>query len=474
FLEDTLRSTFSRASVNYGLHKRITVGGGMEYLASLDAPLMPFINTSVSLHRSLLLASEYTYNVSSRSILTYRRPSDLQLELTYIRYKEGQRAINLNYLEERRLSLSMPLKNKDLSMFSRFSIYQIVMPDHSNATLANLVFSGVFLGVNTNFTTFSNFSSLTPARNIASGLSQTYRFGRNTMFTPLIQYNYSQQRVALIRGELEKRFFSRSVLNLVYEHNFQAQTRNISLGFRFDLPFARTNLIVRNTNNLSYITQYANGGIIYDNKSNYLRLRNQNSLGRGGLVVLAFLDLNANGKKDSGEPKIEGLRIKIKNGRQETNVKDTTLQIFDLEPYVSNIIEVEPSGFQNISWQVKKPILNVPVNPNNIKTVEIPVSVVGEVSGILYVNRNNVQKGQGQITIQIVQDGRLVKKIITESDGYFSYTGLPPGQYNLLLDPDQLDKLNLKAISTSIPFDILPSIEGDVVDGLQFVLTPTG
>ncbi len=47
-VEDTSASRFSRASVNYGATKSLTVGGGAEYLSSVTSqPFMPYVNASL-------------------------------------------------------------------------------------------------------------------------------------------------------------------------------------------------------------------------------------------------------------------------------------------------------------------------------------------------------------------------------------------------------------------------------------------
>jgi hypothetical protein len=63
-------------------------------------------------------------------------------------------------------------------------------------------------------------------------------------------------------------------------------------------------------------------------------------------------------------------------------------------------------------------------------------------------------------------------KTVTEPDGYFNYLGLPPGSYYAMVDPDQLHKLDMKVTPLSISFIIKKSKDGDVADGLEFIIRP--
>ena len=120
---------FSRFNLNYGLSNSITLGGGVEYLSEVESgEIMPFVNSSIRLAPGLLFSGEYMYGVKSDALLSYRSSRSLQMDLNYIRYDEDQTAINFNYLEERKLSFSMPIRAGVFTMFGRLSLNQILMP----------------------------------------------------------------------------------------------------------------------------------------------------------------------------------------------------------------------------------------------------------------------------------------------------------------------------------------------------------
>jgi hypothetical protein len=61
---------------------------------------------------------------------------------------------------------------------------------------------------------------------------------------------------------------------------------------------------------------------------------------------------------------------------------------------------------------------------------------------------------------------------MTESDGYFSYLGLGPGSYTARIDTAQLHKLKMSASPVTKAFKVKASIDGDVADGIEFIIKP--
>ena len=140
-VEDSSNSFFSRASINYGVNRNITIGGGIEYLSSLSSgSAMPFFKTSINLSSGFLFSGEYDYGVKSKGILSYHSLSDLQFELNYTLYNRNQKAIITDYLEERKAVISMPFKFGDFTIYSRLNIDQTVYSDYEKYYCQFIVF----------------------------------------------------------------------------------------------------------------------------------------------------------------------------------------------------------------------------------------------------------------------------------------------------------------------------------------------
>lgn len=453
---DDQKSRFSRAGFNYGLNNYITIGAGTEYLSSVNAGNpMSFANASVRLSPGLLVSGEYTDHIRSKATVNYHLPFNAKLDIDYTKYAKGQTAIRYNYLEERKVTLSAPIKGEKFSAFSRFTLNQIVLPK-TKYTSTELLLSGVILGVSSNFTTYALYTD--PAYpNIYSNLSLTFHLPFGLRFTPNAQYGFTQKRINTLKAEVERRIGKTGFANISYEKKIFSNTSFLNLGIHLNFSFAQTSFSVRQGNHSSSMSQSARGSLLFDQKKHLLSASDQTNVGKGGIIISPFLDVNCNGRRDAKEKIVTGLKFRINGGRIERN-KDGSMRIEGLEAYNSYLIELDKNSFDKIAWQILKPTIRVTIEPNHFKVIEVPVRVVGEASGMVYLKKDKSTEGISRILINIYNDTfKLVGRTLTESDGYFSYFGLPPGSYTARVDTSQLRKLNFTCSPSSLSIDIASS-----------------
>jgi len=246
-IEDSLHSAFGRINANYGVAPTLTVGGGVEYISTLPtAPVMPFANASYRIGSNILVSGEYAYGARSKFVGTYRLRSNVQVELNYTRYKRGQKAINNTFLEERKLSVSFPVRRRHFTLFSRYSLYQVKLPsvrsiagkiDGSKYTTAEALLSSMLWGINTNITTYGLFISESVPY-FYSNIAMTFRLPGRLLCTPQVQYEYNKFKVVSVKGEIGRYINTRGYFNAFYENNFKSGFQNFGIGFRYDFSFA--------------------------------------------------------------------------------------------------------------------------------------------------------------------------------------------------------------------------------------------
>ncbi len=481
YVEDTAGNRFGRAAVSYGLSRRITLGGGTEYFSALgSAATMPFANLSLRLPGNIMLAAEHTQGVRSRAMLNCFMPHNGQLELSYTRFALGQRAIIYNFVEERKLTYSIPYHTKSFSGMTRLMLNQAILTDKTSYTTAEWLVSGMvrsWMCANIN-TYLAATGQQDPPRfvpNVYSNASLAFRRGGYTL-TPQAQYSYNDGAFISIRCELEKVFLGRGYANIAYEQNFLSRVQGVSAGFRYDLRFTRAGVAARRYADLTAITITASGSIIRDRNTRRIHADNRPAVGHCGITLMPFLDLNGNGRRDKGEPRVSGVRARIGSGRVVYSKQDTVVHIYDLEPYANYFIDLGQNSFENIGWQIRKKTLNVATDPNEMKGIEVPVAVMSEGSGNIYLKgEGGKTKGLSRINVCFYrEDGTPAGCALSDPDGYYSYMGLIPGAYTVRPDAAQLANLHMTATPASSAITISPTKDGTLMEGLNFTLMRVG
>ncbi len=470
-VENDDHDRFSRLNLNYGISNAITVGGGVEYLSEVTSgEVMPFINSSIKLASNLLFSGEYMYGVKGDALLSYRSPKSLQVDLNYVNYDKDQTAINYNYLEERKINISAPIRTRNFSIFSRFSLNQIIMPT-TEFTTAQLLLSGAIFGISTNLTTYGIYNDRIKTPTIYSTLSQTYRMPYRWLFSPQLQFDFNNTRFNNIVLEVERPVFRGGYFNLAYENNTIRDAHIFEVGLRYTFNFAQTAFTSRIGNRNNSFVQSARGSIILDDNTGFVTTSNRSAMSKGGLTITPFLDYNLNGKKDDLEPKVPGLELKNQYGRVVYNKDRTEIRVMDLQPYVDLLLEIDTESLDNIAWKVSNPKIAVETVPNYFKEIQVPVQVLGEVSGMVYIKSNSRTRGQGRIIINILdENNRVAASVLSEGDGYFTFLGLKPGNYKAQVDTEQLEALGYASTPSEVSFEIEISEFGDIVDDLEFTL----
>lgn len=469
---DDRHSRFGRAEIKYGLNRFVTFGGGLEYLSSISTgSKIPFLLASVTPLKNILFSGEYAHNVRTKILMNYRLSNGPAFELDYTRYTEGQQAIRLNYLEERKATLSVPLRFSFFNGYTRYSFAQNVYEMLTYNT-TDITFSTFIGKVNASVNAYANWlKDNTPFiyGNAALGIN----FGRGFTFRPQGQFDFTNGELTSVKGELEKRISRSGYLSVGGEKNFRSEYQSLNFSFRWDFPFSQVNFSARVSDKDYSLTQGAQGSFSFGGGNGHVHTDNRSAIGRGGVAVFPFVDINHNRKKDKGEPFAPGLTVRMSGTRVISSVDDTIIYITGLEPYTSYILTLDDKGLKQISWRLSNKNIRIYTDPNQIKKINIPVLPMGEANGWVFINDEKTPRGQGRILINFFNsDDQLVATTMTESDGGFTFMGLPPGEYCARVDSVQMSRLNMTSVPKQLNFVMQPTDYGDIIYDLQFVIQP--
>lgn len=469
-VEDEYRSKFSRAEVKYGLSNFMTIGTGTEYLSSISSnKLMPFVNTSIRIGTRILLSGEHAYGVRTKGILTLRLPSNIQLDVDVAKYDKEQRAIRYNYLAEKKAVLSVPIRGGKMNAFTRLTYSELSLPKFKFRT-GEWMISTIFAGVSSNITLYGIFTD--PAYPyIYSNFSLSAFLAKGLRVTPLIQFEHNERRFSQLKFDVEKSISRNGFVNFSYEKYTGSNSEYFNLGLRYNFNFAQTAFNIRKGSRTTTTSLAARGSVFYNDKTRSLSTSNQSNVGKGGLIISSFLDINCNGKRDEDEPSCKGLSIRISGAQIGRFDRDSNYQVTGLEAYADYQMELNKDALPNVAWQLAKSTFSITIEPNRMKLIEVPVMVVGEVSGTVFEEDGDVKKGLNRMIINIFsKDSTFRTQVISEKDGYFNFMGLKPGEYFAQVDAKQLNTLNLMSNPSIISFVIKENIDGDIIEEINFTL----
>ncbi len=468
-VQDSSYSRFGKGELNYGVNRMLTVGGGLEYLSSIsNGPFIPYVKATIQPFSKLTLNGEYAYGVRAGGMLNYYFRKDVLLEINYTKYVEGQLATRYNANVERKVKLSFPVRYKKVNGFLKMDYTQLEYSEFKY-NLANLMFSTYYKQFSTNASAQINWID---QRNpyITLDMALSYRMQKGFVIRPSARFNVNEGDFMSCKAEIEKRI-PKGYLSVSYERNFSFNDHFINVSFKYDLPFARTNISASQSKNKVTTSQSAQGSLAFGG-DNYTYVSNNSSVSKGGILLYPYLDLNHNGVFDKGEHMVMLNSVKTRGGKAIFSEKDSIIRINDLNAFTNYMLEFKDNDLQNIAWRFPKKIYQVLIDPNQFKRVDVPIIPVGEASGMVYLGRDKKLKGLGRITISFydAKSNKVVAETLSESDGYIYFLGLEPGEYIARVDSVQLNNLGLRADHSELPFTIKTKEQGDIVGGLDFIL----
>ena len=469
-IEDSENSPFTNFKTNYGLTKNITIGAALEYNKSLEYnKTIPSFSFAAQPFSQLLFAGNYSHNLMLNGLLNYTTVNNIRFEFDYTKYDENQDAIIYNYLQTLKGSISVPIHIKKFNGQARFNFYGNTYITNTSSTNTELLLSGAIKRFNFNLTTNSSNTSF-GQRLLYSTLSSNIHLPKRFTMTPSIRYQYDDTGLIYTKVDMRKRIFKNGEVNFVYEHQFVSAQDYLTFGLRYDFKMMAVNSSNNWSQNGNSFSQSASGSLIFQPKAGFVDFNNQSSIERAEIKLIPFLDVNNNGQKDTDEQIVPDVNIKFPRGKKHLT-KNGSIIFSGLEPYVENNIELNNDNLGNIAWQIENKNISVILNPNQLRTIYVPVVVVGEIGGVVNKNENGALKYLNGIKVNIFDlNHHLITSVLSEQDGYFSYLGLKDGNYTLEIDAKQLASLHFTANPTIIPLEIKNGTAGILIDNLEFVL----
>lgn len=193
--------------------------------------------------------------------------------------------------------------------------------------------------------------------------------------------------------------------------------------------------------------------------------------GYGAAYAKAFLDNNGNGRMDPGDQPLAGVRMDAAQA-WHTDETDANGQAYLMRLPRDRVtdIAVDPGSLENIELTPASPGVSIRPRPGSWSEVNVPVIRNAELEGHVYTQEAGAPEGQVPVERARVtltnKAGEVVASQRTAFDGFFLFSEVPPGVYQLALGE------RLQPRVSERPTKVGVNAQGGIIRDLDFVLTP--
>lgn len=272
---------------------------------------------------------------------------------------------------------------------------------------------------------------------------------------------------------LSQTLFKNGRFTLGYDREMIRDQSRIQVGFLYDFSsFRSSTQYTKGTNGFSF-QQGVSGSLAYDPAGKGVIPSNRDQITRSGAAIRLFVDANENGVFDEGEEIVPAKAIRLDRSANILIGSDGILRITQLQSYWKYRLDVDMAALPNPNLAPKLKSFSFVAEPNRLRLIDIPLYQTGIIDGTILIEKNGTQQGQGGLRLILQKQGDEEEiQIRTFSDGGFYSYGLLPGKYTLIVDPKQLDFMQVESNPAVLEFEIKALSDGDYLEGLTLVLKP--
>jgi hypothetical protein len=295
-----------------------------------------------------------------------------------------------------------------------------------------------------------------------------------------LTYDHLNDEFLEIHGGLSRVIFRDLFLQFSIERTFHPSVTFALLQLNFQFPWVYfTSGVNRSYNDGLTQTTYTNnvrGSILYDAPTGNLFFRSAQFIDHGAFLIRPFVDKNGNDVHDADEEYLPEQKVLV-GARYLTSNATTTpggTLVSDAQAYEDYSVSLATRfGFDDPTWVPKYRAVSLQVDPNIIKVFDFPIVIGGNIHGtVMLTGKGPAAPVEGATVILTstskARGTQYSKKTKTFSTGEFEFLAVPPGTYEVSLDPNDLRAVGLTATASTIEVTVGSKPEGDQIEGVKF------
>ncbi|SDM97733.1 hypothetical protein SAMN04487951_101334 [Vreelandella arcis] len=192
----------------------------------------------------------------------------------------------------------------------------------------------------------------------------------------------------------------------------------------------------------------------------------------GAASVRVFIDEDNDGVMGNNEAPLQGAGFKVNGVKHRAHTDAEGIAYIDHLPVKQHLdIAIDTATLEDPQWAPEIEGLRLVPRPGSVASLEFPVRMTTEIDGTVYLLEKGVERGVGDIELELLNNRQEVVARTTSSwDGFYIVPGVIAGEYQLRISPQQLQRLSL---SDSGRRELTVSGDGDFISGIDLKVFPS-
>jgi hypothetical protein len=470
------QGTYSQLSGYYGVTRKFTVGVSSDVPVRTTGGEKPSMGgeATYQILGPLTATSSFSPSNLAQFALNYSSQSSMSANGTFTRYFENPIRNALGQLYNVTFSASAPIRIRQkyfgiryYAAWDKYATFSAISMNYglsASLTPFYVNYIGKYkISSYVDRTAHQMTSQMLISAEIARWLRPQFR----------IDYDHQENAITRYGVYFNRRLFRTGQIALSYERNPRSRTNAVMLTFNFFNQVANFTSKMLYSEGRTSVSQVQRGSIRYDRIGSAVRFDRRSSVGYGSCVVRPFLDRDNDGIYTKGDEVLSGLRAKVSGAGGRPQGPNRLWYYDGLRAYDEYLVQVDPTSLDNPMLKPAYENFKIQVSPNVVTTVDVPVVVASDISGMVERQTSDGKLGLGGIRIKVLNISKdIVTDITAFNSGDFYYLGLIPGSYRAYLDPEQLAKYGYVSVPESITFEVKPGDKGTSIENINFLAIP--
>lgn len=416
---------FMRPEISWLSKTTFSTGFGLEYYSTLDTKIW-FLSARYNPVPGLSLRFEHAARARTLLCLVAQPLPGISATYTFEHQSPGSEMIYFPFQERQRLELTARFRILGAWGGTTLDTEWQRGTQFAMGTLQHHIFL-FWKHTRLHLLTRLNFPSPT-REGLFSSIGIDQRLGRNSSLRAESRFLGTGLRGYGLEIAYYHRISHLAEISAAYQEGFQRGNGTLQLQFSYNLGALRAFTSIVAKGRQQDLAQGISGSLFFQDGRSGLEASAESGIGKGGLLVYPFVDINHNTRRDPGEPAAAGAMASLEGQQAKATDKDTIIRFDQLPAGKAYTLYFDPKDLEDVFWSFRYSVILARVEPAQYQRIEVPVQPKHEIHGFVPKGWADDRAGNRKVFLFDLS-GHLLHNTWPDHDGSYAFSDLAPGAY---------------------------------------------